>query len=553
MNDQRKTKATYDETGDELQRMFEVGWRRKWVIIIPFLTIFLLVNLWALYQPNLYRSSSSIFIEPQKVPSNFVRSTVTTDIEGRMRSISQQLTSRTKLLKVIERLDLYPDLVAKGKPPEVLVAKMREDLSVENPNLMDANFFTVNYIHTDPNKAMLAVSNLVNLFIMESLQVREDQAKDTTEFIEDELERLKVTLQQQERAVQRYKQQYMGQLPDQLVANLRMLDNLQLQLTSNQESQREMEGRLMLIEQEISRLEGNLDLSKVDSDNEITSVTNATLNQLVQQMDELRKRIANMEAMYTSRHPDLVAARNELARVEERFRAARKNLAENKSKSSASSVDLTPTYSMELTNLRRQVTEIKPRLNSLRQEEKNLRSQINDYQKRVESSPLREQQLTQLTRDYENTKASYEELLTKRTEAQMSENLEKRQQGEKFQILDPANFPEKPYLPNRPKLMGMGFAGGLGAGIGLALLLEALFPAFYSLKQLQNYVTNVPITFGIPHIQSTAEKMKRRRRLAIGLATTLVTLVLVLVLFDHFVVDLDTFFEVIGSNAKEMF
>jgi len=544
----------HEETGGEILKLFEIGWRRKWVILVPFLVIFLLVTVWALYQPNLYRSTSSIFIEPQKVPSEYVRSTVTTDIEGRMRSISQQLTSRTKLLKVIEKLDLYPEKVKKGAPPEVLVATMREDLTVENPNSRDGNFFMVHYIHKDPTKAMLAVSNLVSMFIQESLQVREQQAEGTTEFIEDELAKLKVTLEEQEQAVQRYKASFMGELPAQLEANLRILANLQVQMTSNQESQRELENRLMIVEQETSRLEGEMDLARSHLNEDGTkTISGTTLNQLVTQMDKLRASISNMESMYTSRHPDLVAAKRELARLEETFKKARADLAKSNSSNRKPAVaDQIPVYSMELSNLRRQMTEVKPRLASLRTEEKNLRQQITDYKKRIESTPLREQQLTQLTRDYENTKANYEDLLTKKMEAQMSENLEKRQKGEKFQILDPANFPEKPYLPNRPKLMALGLAGGLGAGIGLALLLEALFPAFYSLKQLQQYATEVPITFGVPHITSYAEIRHRKKRILIGVVTALVAMVIVLVLFDHFVMGLGSFFEIIGSNAKEM-
>ena len=545
-----------EEKGNEIQRVIETGWRRKWVILVPFLTIFVLVNFWALYQPNEYRSSSSIFIEPQKVPSEYVRSTVTTDIEGRMRSISQQLTSRTKLLRIIEELDLYPKEVIKGEPPEVLVGKMRKDLSVESPNARDANFFMVHFLHKDPTKAMLAVSSLVSLFIKESLQVRELQAEGTTEFIEEELEKLKVILEKQEQAVRNYKGKYMGELPKQLEANLRMLDNLQLQLTANQESQQELDSRLMLIEQEVSRLEGEVDVASSfvsATDGKSTPVTSTTLNQLVMQRDKLRASIANMESMYTNNHPDLVAARRELARVDEAFNAARKDMAQVKpTGTKKQEFNPIPAYSLELTNLRRQLTDIKPRLSSMRKEEVNLRSQVIVYQKRIEASPRREQQLTQLTRDYENTKKNYEELLNKRMSAQMSENLEKRQKGEKFQILDQANFPEKPFLPNRPKIMAMGFVGGLVAGIGLALLLDALFPAFYSLKQLQQYATEIPITFGIPHITSRTEMRRRKFRVALGLVTAVVTLGAVLILFDRYVMDLVTFFGILGSNAKEM-
>jgi len=205
-----------------------------------------------------------------------------------------------------------------------------------------------------------------------------------------------------------------------------------------------------------------------------------------------------------------------------------------------------------LSNLRRQLTQIKPRLSSLRQEEQNLRRQISQYQKRIETSPLREQQVAQLTRDYENTKTSYEELLTKKLEAQMSENLEKRQQGEKFQILDPANFPERPFLPNRPKLLAIGFVGGLGGGIGLALILEALFPAFYYLKQLQQQSPGVPIVFGIPYIFSGEKRLKIWQRTIRQFFTSVLVVAGGLLLIDKYLIDLVSFVKVIGTNIRGM-
>jgi polysaccharide chain length determinant protein (PEP-CTERM system associated) len=555
---------TNEVTGSEIQRMIEIGWRRKWIIMVPFVIIFVLVAIWAFFQPDLYRSSSSIFIIPQEVPSEYVRSTVTTDIESQVSSISQRLTSRTKLLSVIDQLDLYPEAVKKGVTSEALVAGMLKNLSVEIPNQRDANFFIVHYIHRDPTKAMLAVSSLVSLFIEESLQVRELQAEGTTSFIEDELEKLKLILEIQEQAVQRYKAKYMGELPDQQDANLRMLANLQLQLSTNVESQRELDSRVMLLEQDISRIEGEMDVSSSLDDSSGTPVVgNMTLNQLIEQRNALRQRLATMESMYTDQHPDLVAARKEMISMEERLKSIRKGAGGSVRSGSIATVRQVEGFSLELTNLRRQLKEIKPRLASLRQEEINLNARLKEYQKRVESAPMREQQLTQLTRDYENTKNNYEELLNKRMEAQLSENLEKRQKGEKFQILEPANFPEKPFLPNRPKLMAIGFTGGLGVGIGLALLLEALFPAFYSLLQLQQQTPGVPITFGIPYINIKGEhrgKLRKATQLLqrgwqsaiFMLLISVMTASLVLLLMDRYLFDLTSLIKMISANIKEI-
>ena len=225
------------QTGGELRNILDLVWRRKWVILVPSVIIAVTVTLYGLYIPSLYRSTTSIFIEPAKVPADYVKSTVTTDLEGRLRTIKQQLTSRTKLLKVIHELNLYPEAVAKGIPDEVLVAIMRKNLDIVVPNRREANFFQVHFLHHDPTKAMLGVSRLMSLFIEESIQGREEQAVGTTQFIENELQKFKVVLEKQESAIQSFKGRHMGELPSQLDANLRMLDNLNQQLTDNLASQ----------------------------------------------------------------------------------------------------------------------------------------------------------------------------------------------------------------------------------------------------------------------------------------------------------------------------
>ena len=277
-----------------------------------------------------------------------------------------------------------------------------------------------------------------------------------------------------------------------------------------------------------------------------------TLTQLITQRDALRQRITSMEATYTQRHPDLIAAKKELTTLESRIQEVRANLGSRPQAAAATnSARQGAEPARELNNLRRQLSENQPRLSAMRGEETDLRAKIAMYQRRVEAAPKRELQLLGLTRDYKNTKASYDNLLTKRMEAQLSQNLEKRQKGEKFQILDPANLPEKPFLPNRSKIIAMGVAGGLGLGVGLALLLESLFPAFYSLKQVKQ-VVNTPILMGIPRIVSPTERRRSRIRWALGTIAGTAAFVLVLFLVNQYVVELSMVAQTIGNNVRGM-
>jgi polysaccharide chain length determinant protein (PEP-CTERM system associated) len=430
---------------------------------------------------------------------------------------------------------------------------MRNDLSVETPPIrrgITPGYFQVSYIHLEPSKAMLAVSKLVTLFIEESLWIREQQASGTTSFIEDELVKLKKVLEEQEEAVREYKRTFMGELPDQLDANLRMLDNLQLQLSDNLESQRETRDQMMLLEREISRMEGEIKVAtSLAMEAETETMTNSTVNQLIEQANTLRQQIANMEVTYTEKHPDLIAAKKELAGLEQKLRAVSDTISSSQETNTPGVISLAPTYSLEMANFRRQLNAMKPQVSSLRREEKDLRKKIQQYQQRIEAAPEREQNLIQLTRDYENTKTSYEDLLNKKLEAQLSENLEKRQKGANFQVVDPANFPERPFLPNRKKIIGMGFVGGLGVGIGLIFLLDMLFPVFSSLKQLQD-VSEFNINFGIPYISSAAERRRRMINAIVFGCAFLVAFFLSMALVDQYVFDLEMFKRTIIANLK---
>lgn len=540
------------QSSNELQKMVDLAWRRKWVILIPFFVVSMTITLFGLYLPNLYRSSATILIEPQKVPKDYVRSTITIDIGSRLRTISQQLSSRTKILKVIEELDLYPEAREKNLPHEVLVSLMRKDLEVETPDNLDQSFFVVKFIHKDPNKAMLGVSRLISLFIEENLLLREQQAAGTTLFIEEELISLKKILEKQEADIKSYKMKHMGELPDQLESNLRMLDNLQLQFAENQESQREMENRVLLLEQEIAKYETQIQIPTIMDENDIETPVNATLFQLLAQRDTLRQKISNMESTYTSHHPDLITIRKELSQIENKIRVVQKSMVAQ----TKNPITITPSspsfeFTRETTFLRNQLNESKPRLAALFSEESDLRKRINRYQARVEAAPRREQELLSLTRDYVNTKSNYDDLLNKKQEAQLSENLEKRQKGEKFRILDTPNLPERPYLPNRLKIILMGLLGGLGLGLGLAFMLEALFPVYYDLAPLKD-ILSVPIIMSIPDITTPSERRRSKIRFLLWTGASIGLLVSAMFLLDRYVVDLTGVAKQIGTNIRSI-
>ena len=115
----------------------------------------------------------------------------------------------------------------------------------------------------------------------------------------------------------------------------------------------------------------------------------------------------------------------------------------------------------------------------LREDEAKVVGQIGKYRERVENTPLREQAIVDLTRDYQNTREAYNSLLQKTQDAGRAENLERRQKGEQFRIVDPARVPEKPFKPDIPKVLLIGLFLAAGAGLGTAFFREQLDRSFH--------------------------------------------------------------------------
>lgn len=518
------------------------------MILVPFVLVTIAVSIYGFYLPNLYRGSTSLFIEAPKIPADYVKSTVTVDLGGRLRTITQQMTNRAKLLRIIDELKLYPEEVEMGASSEALVGKMKKNIQIIVPNRRDNNLFEVHFIHTNPNLAMLGVTQLVNLFIVENVQIRAQQAEGTTDFMEGQLENLKGVLEKQEADLQAFKRRYMGELPSQLDANLRTLDSYNKQLTNNLDTQRELGNRADLLEEDLSKLRSQSQAA-LDIEGGLGNV-NPTLSQLLSQREALKHEILSMEATFTPLHPDLIARRKALTKVDLRIQNVNKNLRDqNPTEPKTRSIETSSEFGQKLTALNRRIEQNDYQLQTLRNYERDLRGKIRSYQLRVEATPKREQQLTELTRDYNNTQGSYDELLRKKMDAQLSENLEKLNKGEKFLILDKAIVPTRPYLPNRGKILLMGLGGGLGLGIGLALLLEMMFPVFHNLPSLKERL-NTPIVIAIPEIVDPHEKKQKRKRYLIGIGAGAGLVIAATFLVDRYIFDLAEITERISENIR---
>jgi polysaccharide chain length determinant protein (PEP-CTERM system associated) len=463
--------------------------RQKGLIVSVFVVVALLAVYLATVLPNVYQSNALILVTPQRVPTSFVASTVTIDLSERMQSITQEIMSRTQLEKIVQEFNLYQKLVALEDRINVL----RKSIKIESRR---NNVFQLSFEFEDPEKARQVTSRLGSLLIEQNLNAREQQAQGTKSFINAETERLRKELEEQEAVVNKYKAAHGYELPDQLDTNLRSLEQLRRGLEANNQRMAALQERKGLLQKQTVEA----DLPKTDTLTAPLTNTALAVPQSVQ-LEMKKKELDSLVQRYSNKHPDVIRAKKEIQALENDSSEPIPGQP-NSTKSST----ISPVKRVLLT----QITDIDSEMKALHMQSEGMRSQISVLQARVDTTPVRALELSKISRGYDITLRKYQDLLAKSLESELSENMEKKQKSEQFQILDPANFPVKPARPNRLMIILMGLGAGLAGGIGLAIFWDNLDSSFRRAEEISAYV-NVPLLATLPALVTRGSVLEQRR------------------------------------------
>lgn len=487
--------------------------RRRWWLLLPAFGIWLLVWLTSWFLPVQYRSETLILVEQQRVPEQYVVSNVASDLQERLQSMTQQILSRTRLLKIMDEFQLYPKLRSRLTTDE-LVDRMRKDIQIElvqAPNSpRELTAFKIAYLSNDPGLAQRVTEQLESLFIAENLKARQQQSEQTTQFLDSQLEDARTNLDSQEKRVKEFKSQYLGELPEQVQSNVQILSGLQARLQQETDALSQAKQQGVYLESLLNQWRS------LESDITVGSVNGQAPPSLEQELERLRAQLADLSSHYTDKHPDIRKLKAQIAKTERLKQQTEAQVAAGlKSGAMADSGPRPSNYAdlqamsprMQLeSQLKANRLEIQNRQRSIDQ----LKQQNDQYQGRLNTTPVREQQLAGLTRDYEQSRRNYEQLLAKRDQSEMATNLEKRQEGEQFRVLDPPNVPQKPYSPNRLKLSLIGLVAGIVVAVGLTVTAEAVDDRVYSQEDFADIVA-APLLVEIPPLLTGSEEQQRKR------------------------------------------
>jgi polysaccharide biosynthesis transport protein len=482
--------------------------RRRWQFLVPFFCGWALVWGMSWLIPSTYRSGTLILVEQPSVPEKYVVSNIDSDIQQQLDSITEQILSRTRLLRVIDHLGLYTN-DRKHRSPEDLVDKMRKDIEIELSHGDDKKLsaFYIYYASRDPKMAQLTTAELANLFITENLEQRQKRSENTTNFLEDQLEQARAKLAAQEAKMRVFKDQHLGELPTQTQSNLQILTGLQNQVQANEDSLNRARQQNTYLESLVNQYRA------MDNGGKPGEGGSTQLADVDKELERLTAQLADLTAHYTDKHPDVRKTREQIAQAKahrERIVGDINSRASNPNPAPQTTNPLDP-KNAPLLELESQLKANRVEIANRQAEIKDEQAKINQYQGRLNMAPVMEQQFADITRDYDQSKADYESLLAKKNQSEMSTDLEKTQQGEHFRMLDPPNLPAKPYKPNRLLLCGLGLVVGTVLGAGFAFGQEKLSGKIYSEREIKKLVP-FDVIAEIPPIESVKEEWANRRQ-----------------------------------------
>jgi succinoglycan biosynthesis transport protein ExoP len=436
------------------------------------------------FMPDVYRATTTILVDPQKIPERYIASTVTSDPNDHLNTLTQQVLSASRLEEIIDNDNLYP-ILRRKKSREELVEYMRKKIKIELKQGSDQGLssFTITYEDGNRQSVAMIANQLASTFIGWNLRVRQQQAHDTTQFLSIELEQAKKSLEQQETQLEAFKLQHVGSTPDQLDANLQAISRLQSQMQANADASSRLDEERIMLSQAKAPLIGD--------QGPLTE-----RQRLEQEKHRLENDIWKLRREFTDTYPDVVLAKTQLDTVNARIAAL------PAPKDASDRYDSTTQARLSM---------ITRELERHRQEQAALMQQISSYQSKVDTVPVLETQLTELTRNYETSRQNYQSLLDKTLSAGMSQDLERRQQAERFVILDPARTPEKPVRPKRVPMMAAAALLAMLLSMAAVIGVNFLLGRIESESQLKTMLPGkVTILGTIPPIVSIMEGRRQR-------------------------------------------
>ena len=513
--------------GIGLASVVEILRRRRLLALLPFVFVLAATASVALFLPSLWTARAKVLANQQQIPETFVKSTADTDVEARLMTLTQDILDTPRLSQVILDNDLYPSM-RRTRPMADVVQRMRKDIVIEpqedrarggrEPRWL---VFSVAYTAGDPGVTARVANTLASLFTEQNQRMREQQAVGTSEFLGAQLAELRTRLAAQEQKITAYKEQHLGELPEQRDVNVRTLERLETQLQLAHENNRRALERRQLINQSLN----DLDMaSALTAGGVLTAApTVAPAESAAARMSILRQELAALQTQYSDRYPDVIQMKEQIRILERRIADEEKKKAAAAASAPKNAPPVArPSRGLGLAvqnpyvlNLMQQLDQANVDAKASGEEIAGLNRQIAVYQRRLENTPKREQDLAQITRDYETTRETFRSVLAKRSEADISDPDRFRFDGTGY------------YLKSTDEMYAIDSSDAWQEGCANTLLVAEQIDTSYRRPEEVRAAAGVPVLSTIPRIVTETDRRQTMRLRRMTMAAVAVGLVLV--------------------------
>ena len=445
--------------------------RRAKIILIPALLAPLAGYLMSYAFAPKYTAQSTVLIEGQKIPESMVQPVVLQDLTARVSTLTNQVLAESKLKPLVEKL--YP-----GKSPAQvgeLIDGIRQNMAVEavpsellaigaggkakKPGTSPFPGFNVKFTAPNAREAQQICNELTDLLVREYANQINDAAAGTSEVLNRGIEDAKNNLDGMDSKLAEFKKQYVGQLPSDQENNLKILTGLNSQLESNTQTlnraQQDKAYTESMLAQQLSTWKSSQNSTNPDT--------------LQKQLSDLQSQLLQLQSKYTDDHPDVIKTKADIDGVKKKLADINKGSSDT---ADGSTEKVNASETPDIRQLRLQLHQYGDLITSATRDQKRLQQEIGQYQGRISLSPAIEEQYKALTRDYDNAQKTYEDLLAKKSSADLTVKMNNQSVGERMVPLILADLPDAPSFPNRWIFALGGLAAGLAIGAGISLLLE---------------------------------------------------------------------------------
>ena len=548
---QAPAKVNHAPKAPDLRELLRGYLRHRRTFYLVAILLMIATLAFALGLPPTYVAGATILIEQQEIPQELVRSAVTSFADQRVQIISQRVMTTQNLMALIERYKLYPD-IRLTKPREELLNKMRDDIAMKmiSADVIDPRSgvptratiaFSVSYKSHSPDLALKVADDLTSLYLNENLTSRTQRAEQTSTFFAEEAGRQQAQIMELDKKLSDFKQKNQEKLPELAQLNQQISERTELDL-------RDAENRIAALDSQKVLLEAQL--AQIPPTSLVLSDSGQRILSTEDRLKALKSELASYKARYAPGHPDIVNTQREVdglakqvnsdddtSDIARKLQEARDQLASAREKYSPDHPDVVrltrvvgelekavaaAPASGTLTRERAHADnpayiQVKGQLDALIVDRESavkkrneLQAKLDDYERRLAQSPSVERQYRELARDLDGAQLKYQEIRSKQTEVQVSQNLETERKGERFTMIEPPLPPEKPISPPRFLILALGSVLSLAAGLGAAVLRNNVDRSVRGVEDMLTLLS-VPPLVSIPKIVTQAERIKHRR------------------------------------------